>query len=76
MASHWSTDWSALKTAVVDMKLNKLKTAAVDMKLNKLNVDIASLQATRQSESRCLKKQNHTFFWHGNGSKERREHGV
>ena len=52
------------------------KTAIINNELSRLNVDIATLQETRLPDSGSIKEKEYTFYWHGKGSDERREHGV
>ena len=52
------------------------KTAIISRELARLNVDIAALQETRLAGSGSLKEKEYTFFWHGKGEDEPREHGV
>lgn len=39
------------------------KTAVINNELLRLQVDIATLQETRLSESGTLRERNYTFFW-------------
>ena len=52
------------------------KTAIINNELKRLDVDIATLQETRLADSGTLKEKDYTFFWKGNSSEQRREHGV
>ena len=52
------------------------KTAVISDELLRLQVDIAALQETRLLRSGTLKERDHTFFWQGKSTEERREHGV
>ena len=52
------------------------KTAVIDIELNRLKFDIVALQETRLADSGFIKEKNFTFYWKGNESHEKREHGV
>lgn len=52
------------------------KTAIIDRELLRLRIDIAALQETRLLDEGSLRETNYTFFWKGNETGDRREHGV
>ena len=52
------------------------KTAVINNELLRLNVDIATLQETRLTDSGALKEKDYTLYWQGKGSGEHREYGV
>ena len=72
MSGQW---WPASLQSLQDIKDSR-KTAVINDELRRLNVDIATLQETRLSDSGTLKEKDYTFFWQGKRSDEPREHAV